>query len=84
MPATEGDDDEYYVNPEDASNGFVVNGTLPINEGQGVHSLTDVSVFASGPGASNFRGVYNSIDIFFKIADVLNLGRTSNVTTYGY
>jgi alkaline phosphatase len=36
-----------------------------------------VSVFASGPGSDMFRGVYNSIDIFFKLADALALGRTS-------
>lgn len=53
-------------------------GTLPINEAQGVHSLTDVPVFANGPGSEMFRGVYNSIDIFFKIADALALGKYSN------
>ncbi|KAH8103937.1 alkaline-phosphatase-like protein [Cristinia sonorae] len=64
------------VNPKDNPNGFSVSGTLPIDEGQGVHSLQDVSVFANGPGSEAFRGVYNSIDIFFKIADALALGRT--------
>ncbi|KAG6862573.1 hypothetical protein C0995_000122 [Termitomyces sp. Mi166 len=62
------------VNPSDNPAGFVVSGTLPTDEPQGVHSLTDVSVFANGPGADAFRGVYNNIDIFFKIADALALG----------
>ncbi|KAF5367547.1 hypothetical protein D9758_003660 [Tetrapyrgos nigripes] len=57
----------------DSFAGFVVNGTLSVDQPQGVHSLTDVSVFASGPGSEAFRGVYNSIDIFFKIADALGL-----------
>ncbi|KAL0954950.1 hypothetical protein HGRIS_003883 [Hohenbuehelia grisea] len=60
-------------NSQDQSQGFVVEGTLPVSESQGVHSLQDVSVFASGPGSDAFRGVYNSIDIFFKMADALGL-----------
>ena len=37
-----------------------VEGTLPTDEPQGVHSLTDVSVFANGPGAKAFKGVCKS------------------------
>ncbi|KAG6909055.1 hypothetical protein DXG01_002207 [Tephrocybe rancida] len=73
LPATAGTSG-YEVNPADHQAGFTINGTLPTNEAQGVHSLTDVSVFANGPGAETFRGVYNNIDIFFKIADALALG----------
>jgi len=75
QPATSSSDG-YTVNPDDNPNGFTVSGTLPVDEGQGVHSLQDVSVYATGPGSEAFRGVYNSIDIFFKIADALALGRT--------
>ncbi len=35
-------------------------GNLPPDVDQGVHSLTDVSVFASGPGSEKFRGVCES------------------------
>ncbi|KAL1724349.1 alkaline-phosphatase-like protein [Schizophyllum commune] len=68
------DDEDMIVNDYDNPDGFVVNGTLPTAYDQGVHSLTDVSVFASGPGSEAFRGVYNNIDIFFKIAGALALG----------
>ncbi|KAF8808737.1 alkaline phosphatase-like protein [Phlegmacium glaucopus] len=74
-PAVPGSDG-YVVNPADHIDGFNVSGTLPTEEAQGVHSLQDVSVFANGPGSEAFRGVYNSIDIFFKIADALALGRS--------
>jgi len=37
-------------------------------------SKLDVSVFANGPGHETFRGVYNSVDVFFKIANALGLG----------
>ncbi|KAI9668341.1 MAG: hypothetical protein M1829_005545 [Trizodia sp. TS-e1964] len=69
--------DDYFVNYKDAVSGFIVNGTLPVNNDQGVHSLTDVPVFAQGPCQELFGGVYNSIDIFFNIAECLNLGRLS-------
>lgn len=47
---------DYYVNYKDAVTGFVVNGTLPVSDDQGVHSLTDVPVFAMGPCQELFGG----------------------------
>ena len=70
----------YYVNPTDNIDGFVVNGTLPTYEAQGVHSLTDVPVFAMGPCQADFGGVYGNIDIFFNIANCLGLARANNAT----
>lgn len=70
-------DDDYYANPEDSVNGFVVNGTLPVDEAQGVHSLTDVPVFAMGPCQDLFGGVYNNVDIFYKMAECFGLGLPS-------
>ncbi|KAG9235357.1 putative alkaline phosphatase H [Amylocarpus encephaloides] len=72
--------DDYYVNPKDNPDGFIVNGTLSTDEAQGVHSLTDVPVFAMGPCQELFGGVYNNIDIFFNMANCLGLGRASNAT----
>lgn len=53
-------DDDYIVNYKDAVTGFLVNGTLPVDNSQGVHSLTDVPVFAEGPCQELFGG-----EIFF-------------------
>lgn len=69
------DEDDLFANPEDNTDGFVVNGTLATDEAQGVHSLTDVPVFAMGPCQESFGGVYGNIDVFFKIAGCLGLGR---------
>ncbi|KAL8668810.1 MAG: hypothetical protein Q9168_006571 [Polycauliona sp. 1 TL-2023] len=69
-------EDDYIVNYKDAVTGFVVNGTLPVNAAQGVHSLTDVPVFAQGPCQELFGGVYNNINIFFNMAACLGLART--------
>ncbi|KAL9592862.1 MAG: hypothetical protein Q9219_007716, partial [cf. Caloplaca sp. 3 TL-2023] len=48
------EEDDYVANPEDAVTGFLVNGTLPVSNDQGVHSLTDVPVFAQGPCQERF------------------------------
>jgi alkaline phosphatase len=68
---------DYFVNPTDNVNGFITNGTLPTSANQGVHSLTDVPVFAQGPCQELFGGVYNSIDIFYHMAECLGLSRTA-------
>ena len=47
---------DFYVNAKDNPDGFVVNGTLPVSAEQGVHSLTDVPVFAVGPCQELFAG----------------------------
>ena len=72
--------DNYFVSPSDSPDGFVVNGTLPTVESQGVHSLTDVPVYALGPCQELFGGTYGNIDIFYKIADCLGLGQPTNKT----
>ncbi|EPS35256.1 hypothetical protein H072_11516 [Dactylellina haptotyla CBS 200.50] len=69
---------DYYANDKDSIGGFVVNGTLPTDQAQGVHSLTDVPVFAMGPCQELFGGVQNNIDIFFNMANCLGLSRTAH------
>lgn len=81
LPATPANGtDDYYVNPADNTDGFLVNGTIPTNEAQGVHSLTDVPVFALGPCQAEFGGTYSNIDVFYKIAECLGLGHGTNKT----
>ncbi|PBP21130.1 protein tyrosine phosphatase [Diplocarpon rosae] len=70
--------DDYYVNPTDNPDGYIINGTLQTYENQGVHSLTDVPVFAMGPCQELFGGVYGNIDIFFNMAACLGLARGSD------
>lgn len=48
--------DDYYANYKDAPTGFIINGSLPVTADQGVHSLTDVPVFAMGPCQELFGG----------------------------
>lgn len=73
--------DDFYVNDRDGLGGFVVNGTLPTSADQGVHSLTDVPVYAIGPCQDIFGGTYGNIDVFYKMAECLGLsqpGRNGN------
>ncbi len=64
---------ENFANPADAPGGFLVNGTLDTTQSQGVHSLTDVPVYAWGPCQDTFGGTYDNVDVFYKIANCLGL-----------
>lgn len=73
--AVELKDDDYYANPEDSPKGFLINGTISTDNAQGVHSLTDVPVYALGPCQETFSGTFNNVDIFYKIANCLGLAQ---------
>lgn len=75
-PAEAGGDGTAYASYKDAVSGFLINGTLAPDADQGVHSLTDVPVYALGPCQELFGGTFNSIDIFFNIAECLGLAET--------
>ncbi|PHH69430.1 hypothetical protein CDD82_7771 [Ophiocordyceps australis] len=64
---------EYYANARADGPGLLVNGTLPTDDAQGVHSLTDVPVYALGPCHETFGGTFNNVDVFYKIAACLGL-----------
>ncbi|KAK0720412.1 alkaline phosphatase [Lasiosphaeris hirsuta] len=74
---------DYYASASDNPEGFVVNGTLPVDQAQGVHSLTDVPVYAMGPCQETFGGTYSNIDIFYKMATCLGLAQPTNKTISG-
>ncbi|EWG47898.1 hypothetical protein FVEG_07889 [Fusarium verticillioides 7600] len=73
--AVELKDDDYYANPEDSPKGFLINGTISTDNAQGVHSLTDVPVYALGPCQETFSGTFNNVDIFYKISNCLGLAQ---------
>ncbi|ORX99243.1 alkaline phosphatase-like protein [Basidiobolus meristosporus CBS 931.73] len=67
--------DSYIANPDEAEGALHRTGNLPVSESQGVHSLQDVPVFASGPGAHLFGRVMDNTEIFFNFAEALGLGQ---------
>lgn len=66
-------DGVFVDNPDDDPNGIVISGSLAPDAGTGVHTLQDVPVFAFGPGADAFMGVYHQSEIFFGMAEALGL-----------
>jgi alkaline phosphatase len=60
-------------NPEDDPNGLALGGNLPLNSGSGVHTLADVPVFATGPGAEALIGSYHQREVFFAMASAIGL-----------
>jgi alkaline phosphatase len=52
-------------------------GNLPFNQTNCVHTVEDVSVFASGPGAARFNAFLDNTEIFFGIIDALGLDARS-------
>ncbi|KAK9670882.1 hypothetical protein K7432_017314 [Basidiobolus ranarum] len=66
--------DHYIANPDEAKSALHRNGNLPVSESNGVHSLQDVPVFATGPGAHLFGRVMDNTEVFFNFAEVLGLG----------
>jgi alkaline phosphatase len=66
-------DGVFVDNPDDDPNGILITGTLDPASSTGVHTLQDVPVFAMGPGAEAFLGMYHQSEIFFGMASALGL-----------
>ena len=73
VPAVADADGNYIDNPDDDPNGIPMSGNLPLNSSTGVHTLQDVPVFASGPGADFFGQVMDNTEVFFGMAYALGL-----------
>lgn len=73
-------DGVYVDNPDDDPNGILLTGNLPVTSGsQGVHTLQDVPIFASGPGADFFGRVLDNNEIFFGIVNALGINPITEV-----
>ncbi|KAJ9081599.1 hypothetical protein DSO57_1012929 [Entomophthora muscae] len=64
----------YGPNPDQHQGGIFFGGNLPVDSNMAVHSMTDVGVFASGPGSHMFGTVMDSTEVFFNFALALGLG----------
>lgn len=62
-----------FPNPDHDPGALVQIGNLPYNQSNCVHTVEDVSVFASGPGASRFNAFQDNTEIFFGMVDALRL-----------
>lgn len=60
-------------NPERDPDAVLQVGNLPLRATSCVHTVEDVSVFASGPGAAGFNAVLDNTEVFHRIMDALGL-----------
>lgn len=75
IPSDPEDDSSRAVdNPDDDPNGIPLQGNLPVaGATTGVHTMQDVPIFASGPGAEFFGRVMDNTEVFFGMADAIGL-----------
>jgi alkaline phosphatase len=64
-------------NPDDDPNGITMMGNLAPGDPTGVHTLQDIPVFASGPGAERFRIHDHQREVFFAMAAAIGLDLTA-------
>lgn len=75
-PAVKNEKGEYVADEEyrKVEGGHFVEGNLPRNEAQGVHTVDDLVVTARGPNSEKIRGFMNSTEIFRVMAEAMALG----------
>ena len=76
-PTVKNEKGEYVADNKykDVEGGHFVEGNLPRNESQGVHTVDDLVVTAQGPNAEQFHGFMNSTEVFRVMAEALALGK---------
>jgi len=60
-------------NPERDQEADLQTGNLPFDQTNCVHTVEDVVIYASGPGANRFAGLLDNTEVFFAMADALGL-----------
>ena len=75
-PAVKNEKGEYVADAQykDVVGGHFVEGNLPRNESQGVHTVDDLVVTARGPRSEEIHGFMNSTEVFRVMAEALALG----------
>ncbi|KAI7853643.1 alkaline-phosphatase-like protein [Circinella umbellata] len=78
--AVTNDHDFYIGNVEDPAGhygeGIKWNGNLPVTESVDSHTMTDVFIYANGPGSDFFRKTIDNWQVFFGITEALDLQRS--------
>lgn len=81
LPAVVGKDGIFISNPKDSAgkygHGLHYESNLPIPEKQGTHSMSDVFMYANGPSSDLFKKTYENWEVFFKIAEAMDIQRPS-------
>lgn len=72
-PALEGEDGVAVPNPARDPAAELQTGNLPFDQTSCVHTVEDVSVYASGPGATRFNAFLDNTELFHAMIDALGL-----------
>ncbi|EUC00765.1 Alkaline phosphatase [Rhizobium sp. CF080] len=76
VPAIQNEKKEYVANEQykNVPGAVFVQGNIPKSGDSGVHSVDDVLLQATGPGAEGFKGYMEQSDVYKVLADALALG----------
>jgi alkaline phosphatase len=76
VPAIQNEKKEYVANEayKDVPGAVLVQGNIPRSGDTGVHSVDDIVLQATGPGAEEFKGYMEQSDVYRVLADALALG----------
>jgi alkaline phosphatase len=79
-PAIKNDKHEYEANPayKDVPGAVLRVGNLPKESDSAVHTVDDVVLQATGPGADGFKGYMEQSDVYRVLVDVMALGTPTN------
>ena len=79
-PAIKNEQDQYVANPayKDVPGAVLRTGNLPHDSDTAVHSVDDVVLQATGPGADGFKGYMEQSDVYRVLVDALALGTPTN------
>ncbi|MBC7812488.1 MAG: alkaline phosphatase [Burkholderiales bacterium] len=71
--AVDEEETAFVDNPEDDPNGIVLTGNVSTAAEDSFHSMTDVPIYATGPGAEFFGRVIENREFFFGMAQAIGL-----------
>ncbi|RYG94813.1 MAG: alkaline phosphatase, partial [Alphaproteobacteria bacterium] len=79
-PSIKNEKDEYVANPayKDIPGAMLRTGNLPKDSDTAVHTVDDVVLQATGPGADGFKGYMEQSDVYRVLVDALALGTPTN------
>src|SRR5215475_6541518 len=74
--------EKWVANKQRAGDGELQTGNLPSHESNEVHTVEDVPLTASGPGAEQFHRAMDNTEVFFAIVNALGLDARQGTSTF--
>jgi alkaline phosphatase len=74
--------EKWVANKQRAGDGELQTGNLPVSENNEVHTVEDVPLTASGPGAEQFHKAMDNTEVFFAIVNALGLDARQGISPF--